>query len=98
MEFCCKRVGGGSLNVCRLFKIERKHNHLRPCFAYGFGIGYHGFVLDVVRMVYIYRVGQPVHEFEFRTEFEEREVEVASQAGFKKDIVALEFEIIVSVT
>ena len=81
-----------------LFEIERQGNHLRSRLVHRVRIRQHGLVLQFGRVVGVEHVAEAEHELQFRTEFEERQVEVAAHTYFKETFALLELNVVVRIS
>lgn len=81
------------LLVC-LFEVEAEDYHLGVGFLHRFGVGQHVFVAQLIGMVCVKTVAQTIHELQFGSKLEERQVKIASDAYFGTDVVAFEFDVV----
>ena len=77
-----------------LLKIERQGNDLAARIAYRIGVEAHRFVLQVVGVLCVERVGKSEHKLQFGAKLEEGEVEVAAQSNFEEKIHAFHLQVI----
>ena len=65
-----------------LLEVESKDYHLAARFVDGVGVYLHILVLHVVDVRSVEVVGKTIHKLQLRSQFEERQVEIATHTQF----------------